>query len=144
MIKKTVKYEDYNGDTVTEDFYFHLTETEITKMKFSENGGLDKYIEKIMNERDHGKLIDLLDTFILNAYGVKTADGRSLIKTEDAKTQFRCCPAYDEIFMECVGDTDKAVAFITGVLPKKMQENARKAINDSAVITDVNSNNTGN
>ena len=32
MLKETRTYTDYNGATRTEDFYFHLTEAEVTEI----------------------------------------------------------------------------------------------------------------
>ena len=32
MLKKTITYTDYNGNSRTEDFYFNLTKTELMKM----------------------------------------------------------------------------------------------------------------
>ena len=29
MLKKTITYEDYNGNTITEDFYFNLSKAEV-------------------------------------------------------------------------------------------------------------------
>lgn len=143
MIKKTVRYEDYNGETVTEDFYFNLTKTELTKMRFSEKGGLEKYIEKISNERDGKKLLELFDEIIVMAYGEKSADGKHLMKNDSIRERFKCSPAYDEIFMECLGDTNKVVAFFTAILPKDMQEEANKNMKEatSQTITKLNAEN---
>lgn len=143
MIKKTVRYEDFNGDTVTEDFYFNLTKTELTKMRFSEQGGLDKYIEKISNERDNKKLLDLFDEIIVMAYGEKSADGKYLMKNDEIRERFKCSPAYDEIFMECLGDTDKVVNFFTAILPKDMQDEAKKQADEikNQTVTSLNAEN---
>lgn len=48
MLKKTFEYEDYNGNKIKEDVYFHLSEAELTEMALSEAGGLDKMLQKIM------------------------------------------------------------------------------------------------
>lgn len=38
MLKKTISYEDFDGNQRTEDHYFNLTEAEITEMELSMNG----------------------------------------------------------------------------------------------------------
>lgn len=143
MIKKTVQYEDYNGEKVTEDFYFNLTKTELTKMRFSEKGGLEKYIDKIVNERDSSKMLALFDEIIVLAYGEKSADGKYLMKNDSIRERFKCSPAYDEIFMECLGDTDKVVAFFTAILPKDMQDDAKKQTESlrNQTVTSLNADN---
>ena len=40
MLKKNMTYEDYNGVSRTEDFYFNLTPAEVTEMELSVDGGL--------------------------------------------------------------------------------------------------------
>lgn len=141
MIKKTVKFTDYNGEEVTQDVYFNLTQTELTKMQITDKGSLARYIEKIQNERDNKKLLELFDEMILNAYGEKDSTGKFFMKTDEIRTKFKCSPMYDEIFMECVGDVDKAVAFIKGVLPKDLQDKIDKE-NVTATVEALNATNT--
>ena len=33
MLKKRIKYKDFNGEERTEDFYFHLMESEIAELE---------------------------------------------------------------------------------------------------------------
>ena len=35
MLKRTMTYTDYNGLSRTEDFYFNLTQAEVTEMELS-------------------------------------------------------------------------------------------------------------
>lgn len=35
MLKKTIKYVDYNDEEREEDFYFNLTKAELTQMQLS-------------------------------------------------------------------------------------------------------------
>ena len=35
MLKKTIKYTDYDGNEREEDFYFNLSKAEITEMELS-------------------------------------------------------------------------------------------------------------
>ena len=40
MLKKTIKFNDYNGVEREEDFYFNLSEAEVMEMEMSHNGGI--------------------------------------------------------------------------------------------------------
>ena len=51
MLKRTITYPDYNGGTRTEDFYFNLTQAEITEMELSVDGGLVEMINRIVAAR---------------------------------------------------------------------------------------------
>ena len=50
MLKKTITYTDYDGNTRTDEFLFNLNKAELTEMELSYNGGLSKMIEKIVNK----------------------------------------------------------------------------------------------
>ena len=51
MLKKTIKYPDYNGKEREEDFYFNLNKAELTEMEFSQDGGLTSLIERVVKEQ---------------------------------------------------------------------------------------------
>ena len=48
MLKKTIAYTDYNGTTRKEDFYFNLTQAEVTELEVSVEGGLVEMINRIV------------------------------------------------------------------------------------------------
>lgn len=121
MLKKTIKYKDYDGVERVEDFYFNLNETEVIKLEMSKQGGIDKYINRIIRESDMSKIIDLFDEIIKLAYGEKSADGRRFIKNQEVYDNFRYSPAYNEVFMELVGDEKKQVEFINGVVSPELK-----------------------
>lgn len=118
MIKKTITYEDFDGNERTEDFYFHLSKAETVEMMVSEAGGLEKHIERIVTTQDNKKIVELFKDLVLTAYGEKSADGRRFVKTKELREEFSQTNAYVEIFMELAEDADAASAFVNGILPK--------------------------
>ena len=60
MLKKTIAYTDYNGTTRKEDFYFNLTQAEVTELEVSVEGGLVEMINRIVAAQN-GKVI--IETF---------------------------------------------------------------------------------
>ena len=126
MLVKRIKYEDYNGQTREEDFYFNLNKGEIFNMQFGTEGGLDKAIQKIIQTEDTPKIVKIFQDIILNAYGVKSDDGRRFIKSEELSTEFKQTEAYSELLMELVSDEKKAAEFINALMPKDLAEEAQK------------------
>lgn len=122
MIKWPITYTDYNGNTVKEDFYFHLNKAELMQMQFGSNGAYSQFVERITNQRDLKALGSEFEHIILNAYGEKSDDGRTFKKSEEIRENFKSTEAYSELFMELITDADKAVAFIKGILPKDLQD----------------------
>ena len=82
MLKKTIAYTDYNGTTRKEDFYFNLTQAEVTELEVSVEGGLVEMINRIVAAQNGKVIIETFKDIILRAYGEKSPDGRRFIKTE--------------------------------------------------------------
>lgn len=118
MLKKTISYEDFDGNQRTEDHYFNLTEAEIAEMELSMNGGLSQLLTKILQENDQKQIIEYFKKIVLMAYGEKSLDGRKFVKNQKIRDEFASTAAYSEIFMELATDADAASAFVKGVMPK--------------------------
>jgi hypothetical protein len=125
MLKKTIKYTDYNGVEREEDFYFNLSKAEVAEMELSITGGLTQKINKIVATEDGPEIIKLFQEIILGSYGEKSADGRRFIKSEELSTAFSQTEAYSNLFMELAMDSDAAAAFVNAILPQQMEEQAK-------------------
>lgn len=117
MLKKTIKYEDYNGVEREEDFYFNLTKAEVAEMELSEDGGLAEKIQKVVNETDGREIMRIFKTVILTAYGEKDPSGKRFIKSEEISTAFSQTEAYSELVVELMTKDDAAAKFFNGILP---------------------------
>ena len=120
MLKKTITYTDYDGMERTEDFWFNLSKTELTKLDAELPGGVLGVLRKIIDKKDRKALVDFIETLILRSYGEKTLDGKRFVKTPDMAEEFMQTPAYDELFMSILSDTDSQTSFINGVIPQSM------------------------
>ena len=120
MLKKTITYTDYDGMQRTEDFWFNLSKTELTKLDAELPGGVLGVLRKIIDKKDRKALVDFIETLILRSYGEKTLDGKRFVKTPDMAEEFMQTPAYDELFMSILSDTDSQTSFINGVIPQSM------------------------
>ena len=117
MLKKTVKYVDYNGIERTEDFYFNLNKAEVTEMEFSIKDGLSTNIQAMVDSQDKGKIFTLFKEILLKAYGVKSEDGKRFVKNAELREAFEQCEAFSEILTELGTDEAVMTAFINGILP---------------------------
>lgn len=118
MLKKTIEYVDYNGTPRTEDFYFNLTKAELTEMEVSVEGGFAKLLERIVEENDMKKIVEMFKEVILKAYGEKSEDGRRFVKNEQLAKDFSQTEAYSVLFMELSTDAKAAAAFMNGLAPQ--------------------------
>lgn len=128
MLKKTISYVDYDGNQRKEDYYFNLSKAELVEMQVSEAGGLEKTIQKIIDEQDNKKLVALFKDLITKAYGEKSLDGKRFIKNQEITEAFIQSAAYSDLFMELTTNTDKASEFIIGLLPKDLADEVSKEL----------------
>ena len=117
MLKKTITYIDYNGTERTEDFYFNLSNAEVSEMELSVNGGLSKMLENIVASKDAAQIMATFKEIVLKAYGEKSADGKRFIKSKELSEAFSQTEAYSEIFMELALDDKAAADFVNGIMP---------------------------
>lgn len=122
MLKKTIKYTDYDGNERTEDFYFNLKKSELMELQLSTPGGLEHMIQTIVTTQDVPKIIELFKKIIIMSYGVKSPDGKRFIKNQELRDEFMDTEAYSELFMELAQDANAAAAFINGVIPNDMRD----------------------
>ena len=132
MLVKTMTYTDYNGNSRTEPFMFNLTKAEITEMELSKSGGLAENIKRLVATQDMPAIIQIFKDLVLKAYGVKSADGRRFIKSEELRTEFSQTEAYSDLFMLLATNADEAAKFINGIVPADMAQNAPPAIASAA------------
>lgn len=120
MLKKRIKFEDFNGEEREEDFYFNLTKSELVKWDLGTTGGLEALIKKIVDTKDTRSLLKIFDDIIGMAYGVRSDDGKRFIKSAELTEEFRQTNAYDVMFMEFMQDPDKYNEFLKGVIPAEV------------------------
>jgi len=120
MLKKTIKYTDYDGTERNEDFYFNLTKAEVMEMEMGTTGGMQKMLEKIVAEQDSKRIIETFKDIIIRSYGVKTPDGKRFMKSKELADAFTQTEAYSELFMELATNADAAAAFVNGIIPQNL------------------------
>ena len=123
MIKKTLSYTDFNGESVKEDLYFNLNQVEQTRLlaKYTTGGfaDLQGYIAKIQEKHEHDKIIALLEDIILSSYGERSADGRKFIKTKAVREEFEYSIAYAELFELLLTNPKEMEKFANGIFQKQ-------------------------
>lgn len=120
MLKKTITYEDYNGETVTEDHYFNFSKAELVELEVSQKEGFSSLLENIVASEDGGAIVENFKKIILLSYGIRSADGKRFDKSDEAKKAFTQTEAYSTLFMEIAQDEKAAIAFVNGVMPAGM------------------------
>ena len=121
MLKKIITYIDYNGVERTEPFYFNLSKAELMEMELGVTGGMTEMLDKIIAAKDAPSLMKTFKEMIMKAYGVKSDDGKRLIKSEELSIAFTQTEAYSVLFMELITDDKAAADFVNGIIPNEIQ-----------------------
>ena len=89
MLKKSITYDDYNGESQTEDFYFNFTKLELLELDVKFEGGLEGHIKKLTSTESGKDAYFLFKDVVLSAYGVKSADGKHFEKSQALRRPVR-------------------------------------------------------
>lgn len=150
MLKKLIKYTDYDGRERSENFYFYLNKAELMEMELGVDGGMQQMIQLIIDKQDIPKIMAAFKKIILKAYGEKSPDGRRFIKSEALSEAFSQTEAYSNLYMELVTDANAAATFINSIVPEEVAQAAverkrqREAeSNGETVETEVENNQDG-
>ena len=138
MLKKTIKFVDYNGVERTENLYFHVSKTSI----LTASNGVYNEIMKIAQElQDRAKLLEgmeagsineenpfdpnnqvlaesirmvarLLDRLIDLSYGKRSEDGQKFVKSKEILDEFKSSIAYEAFIEQMLSNQDEMVEFI--------------------------------
>ena len=135
MLKKVIKYTDFNGVEREEPFYFNLTKADLLEMELSKDGGMTEFITRVVATKDQRELMNLFKTVILKAYGEKSDDGKYFNKSPEISARFAATEAYSVLVMELLAnENDAAAKFINGLAPAGTQsitaDEAKKFLED--------------
>jgi hypothetical protein len=120
MLKRAITYTDFNDNEVIEEFYFHLSKSEILKLQVSVEGGLQEMFMKIVAAEDFKNLFSEFEKIVVLAYGKKSDDGKKFIKSDELRDEFKSTAAFDALLMELLTDETAAADFVNGMIPKDL------------------------
>lgn len=133
MYKKTITYNDFDGNERTEDAYFNLTKTEMIEFALELPDGVsntvdpaemdtDKAASKIANMLGKKGVFNFIKDLILKSYGIRKEDGRRFEKSEQIRAEFAQTMAFESIMDEFMSDDIAAAKFVKAVIPDKVSD----------------------
>lgn len=116
MLKKKIKYTDFDGIEREEDFWFNLTKAEMIEYDadYAEQGGVMKYLTWLVENKKQSELIKAFKDLVLRSYGERNSAGR-FVKSQEIRDSFMATEAYSELFMEIFASEQNCAAFINGL-----------------------------
>lgn len=118
MLRKVIKYTDYNGVERNESFDFHINKVELASLNLKYKGGLKEMLEYMTKCEDGDGLVEFIKELILMSYGVKEPGGKRFKKSQELRDEFEQSEAFAELFMSLLNDAEATAEFAKGILPK--------------------------
>jgi hypothetical protein len=138
MLKKIIKYTDYNGTEHSETLYFHVSKTSILT---ASDAVYDEIMGIAQDLKDRSKLLEgmevdsinkenpfdpnneiiagsirmvarLIDRLVDLSYGKRSEDGLKFIKSKEILNEFKSSIAYDAFIEQMISNQDEMIDFI--------------------------------
>lgn len=118
MLKKKIQFQDLDGNTVEEEFYFNISKAELAERELSLIGGWQKHMQHILDnvKTNPAALIAEMKWLVKTSYGVRSVDGRKFYKSEEIYNDFAATDAYSELFYALCTNAETSADFVNGVL----------------------------
>lgn len=117
MFSDKITYEDFDGNTQTQEVFFNISKVEALSLETSYPGGYGDYLQKVVDTNDNHRILEVFKDIVKKSYGVKSEDGKRFVKSEEEYKKFEESPVYDEFVMKLIGDENYALDFVIGVMP---------------------------
>lgn len=129
MLKRTIKYTNFNDEEKVMEAYFHLGKADITRI--AANPEFLRVMEKASSEKDTKTMLEKIEELVRLSYGVRSEDGERFVKTREVQDAFIQSAAYEEFLADLVtGDGTNFTKFLQGVFPPKLMEQLRQRVKD--------------
>lgn len=134
MFKKTMTFDDLEGNPTTQTFYFNYTKMEVAEML--ELDQLEEKIQRLtvpieesgLSQVDNARqAYETFQDLILKAYGEKGDDNVTFVKNERTREYFQSHSAFPELIFEFIENPELAGEFMEKCLPARLVAEAKKA-----------------
>lgn len=151
MFKKTMTFDDLEGNEVQQTFYFNYNKKEIAELiefgrvlRFPARPGvnylpLEQQMDKLTtdtdtsglsNQENNEQAYEIFQNLLLDAYGRKGDDNVSFDKSPELRHYWSTHVAFPELVFEFLDNPRLAADFIEKCLPPRMVAQAKKEISE--------------
>lgn len=119
MLKKHIKFTNFDGEPCEGDFLFNLSRAELIELGSKYPGGLTKHFDILSKSDDNKAIFAAFKEIISLSYGVKSENGVNFRKSPEILDDFLSSNAYDELVMELFTKEGYAAEFIRSIIPQE-------------------------
>jgi len=126
MYKTEITYEDFDGNEITDTFYFNLSKAELLELEMEYPEGYQVYLRRLLDSGNRKGMIATFKDIIAKSYGERSDDGKRFVKSPEISSAFMTSEAYSVLFMKMCTEEDYAKKFITAVMPREISAAVEK------------------
>jgi hypothetical protein len=130
MIIKTLTFKNFLGEQETSDFYFNMSEGELTLMQVraidQKHESFTDKLDKIAKGLQGAALADVIEELVLKSYGVKSTDGKLFVKNPQILESFTASGAYSVLITELFSIEGSLTEFVNGVVPDDLVQKSKQ------------------
>lgn len=121
MYKKRITFKNYNGEEISEDYYFNINKAEMLELEAQYKDGLKAYLETLLKKEDTKSIFAFVKLLILMSVGKKSDDGRLFIKNDEILNDFQYSDAFPTLLYDLFADEtlESIKTFFTHVIPSE-------------------------
>lgn len=116
MIKKTITVRTNDGGTITNDYFFHFSREELVAINQEHNNDMAGYLRRIVDSRRASAILIEMQTIVVRAYGKRSEDGESFVKSPELSHEFAQSRACAQLMDELSRDKHAAIRFVNGIV----------------------------
>lgn len=124
MITLEIKYENLDGDLVTEKHDFHMRRKDLIRLQMKHEEGYQARIEEIVDSRNGDRIMEEFDMLIGLTVGKRVGD--KFNRSEEYTREFLDSDVGSEFFVKLVTDAGYAAEWFNNVVPKKLLEETQQ------------------
>lgn len=121
-VKRTIRFNDMDGDPVEQDWYFTLAHSDMTDLNFVHENDVQGYLEQLVRENDTERMTNIFRQML--KVGVGKRVGNLLVKNADIQAEFMERGWYSQLFTELIMTDDGGASFFLSIMPVDVQEKA--------------------
>lgn len=127
MLTKTITYKDLDGNSITEDFYFQISQTDLLNFEMEYELPFGQVLTNIAQSNDKREILRMMDVLLGRAYGIRSDDRKRFIKNPNLWDEFKQMNAHTELIVELFGDASSFADFVKAMLPAEMRAQMEEA-----------------
>jgi hypothetical protein len=117
MLKKTIRYTNFNEEEKELVAYFHLGKADLTRI--AADASFLEEMEAAFKSKDTKVMLAKIEHMVRLSYGIRSEDSERFIRTPEIQESFIQSAAYEEFVVSLLTEEGAMINFFKSVFPAK-------------------------